>query len=102
MGDSAEFGAWVREAREARGISQEKLADLAGIARGTVRNAEAGKPLLPMVKTAIALALESDPPSGCAECARLREQVNRLCDAIRHLSESLSAAIAAQQGVSRG
>lgn len=43
----------LRERREALGLTQEDLAAIANISRGTVRNAEAGKPLTERSKHAI-------------------------------------------------
>lgn len=43
----------LRERREALGLTQEDLAAIANISRGTVRNAEAGKPLVERSKRAI-------------------------------------------------
>lgn len=41
----------IREAREARGLTQPQLADLAGIAEGSVQNLESGKPRSRMPQT---------------------------------------------------
>jgi transcriptional regulator with XRE-family HTH domain len=43
----------IRAAREARGLSQEALAALAGIAEGSVQNLEAGKPRNRMPQTLV-------------------------------------------------
>lgn len=39
------FGEQVRRRREETGLSQDQIGELAGVSRGTVRNAELGKPL---------------------------------------------------------
>ncbi|WP_107483781.1 helix-turn-helix transcriptional regulator [Streptomyces sp. SA15] len=41
----------IRAAREARGLSQEALAELAGVAEGSVQNLESGKPRSRMPQT---------------------------------------------------
>lgn len=41
----------IRAAREARGLSQEALAELAGVAEGSVQNLEGGKPRSRMPQT---------------------------------------------------
>lgn len=47
----ARLAAAARAAREARGLSQEKLADLAGVSEGSVQNLESGKPRTRMPQT---------------------------------------------------
>lgn len=47
----AQLATAVRAAREARGLSQEKLADLAGVSEGSVQNLESGKPRTRMPQT---------------------------------------------------
>lgn len=41
----------IRAAREARGLTQEALADLAGVAEGSIQNIESGKPRNRMPQT---------------------------------------------------
>lgn len=45
----------IRAAREARGLSQETLAERAGVAEGSVQNLEAGKPRNRMPQTLVKL-----------------------------------------------
>ncbi|HET9207891.1 MAG TPA: helix-turn-helix domain-containing protein [Burkholderiaceae bacterium] len=45
------LAAAIRSAREARGLSQEALAALAGVSEGSVQNLEAGKPRSRMPRT---------------------------------------------------
>ena len=47
----AKLGAAIRSAREARGLSQVDLAELAGISEGSVQNLESGKPRNRMPQT---------------------------------------------------
>jgi transcriptional regulator with XRE-family HTH domain len=47
----AELAAAIRSAREARGLSQVDLAELAGISEGSVQNLESGKPRNRMPQT---------------------------------------------------
>lgn len=53
----------IRAAREARGLSQEALAELAGVAEGSVQNLEGGKPRSRMPQTLAKL----EPHLGWAE-----------------------------------
>ena len=47
----AELGASIRSAREARGLSQVGLAELAGVSEGSVQNLESGAPRSRMPQT---------------------------------------------------
>ena len=47
----AELAAAIRSAREARGLSQVDLAELAGVSEGSVQNLESGKPRNRMPQT---------------------------------------------------
>lgn len=47
----AELAAAIRSAREARGLTQPKLAELAGVSEGSVQNLESGKPRNRMPQT---------------------------------------------------
>ncbi|WP_218029862.1 helix-turn-helix domain-containing protein [Streptomyces rishiriensis] len=47
----AKLAATARAAREARGLSQGKLAELAGVSEGSVQNLESGKPRSRMPQT---------------------------------------------------
>ena len=59
----AKLAAAARAAREARGLSQEKLADLAGVSEGSVQNLESGKPRSRMPQTVAKI----EPHLGWAE-----------------------------------
>jgi transcriptional regulator with XRE-family HTH domain len=59
----AKLGAAIRSAREARGLSQVDLAELAGISEGSVQNLESGKPRNRMPQT----LAKMEPHLGWAE-----------------------------------
>lgn len=59
----AALAAAARAAREARGLSQEKLAELAGVSEGSVQNLESGKPRTRMPQTVAKI----EPHLGWAE-----------------------------------
>jgi DNA-binding XRE family transcriptional regulator len=50
----------VRQARDQRGWSQQALATRAGVSMHTIYNVERGKPVLPMVRSAICRALGTE------------------------------------------
>jgi DNA-binding XRE family transcriptional regulator len=56
----------MRDARYQHRITQERLGEIAGLSRGTIRNAEAGKPVNSATETAIldALGLIADLQPG--------------------------------------
>lgn len=55
--DPAKFGAFVREEREKRNWSQEKLGQEAGIATNSVFSVEKGRPTVPRTRIRVAVAL---------------------------------------------
>jgi y4mF family transcriptional regulator len=68
VGTSKNFGLLIREARKSRQLSQQKLADLAGVGRRFVSELEAGKPSLEFekvltVSSALGLVLFAAPAS---------------------------------------
>ena len=52
---SSKYGRWVSETRQAKGYSQAKLAEAAGVSRLTIRNVELGK-TRPQKKTSAGIA----------------------------------------------
>lgn len=54
--DPAEFGRWLRAAREERGITQQVLADRAGLSRSYLSDLERGRGVRPTIPTLDRLA----------------------------------------------
>ena len=50
IGEAADLGALVREARKSKGLSQQEFADLAGVGRRFVSDLETGKATIEMNK----------------------------------------------------
>lgn len=74
------IGANLRRIRQARGLTQEQLADAAKVSRPTVTNIETGKSAAPSSKTLAVLAdaLHVDP----SELSRLRHESSLLATSI--------------------
>lgn len=87
----AELATAIRAAREARGLTQEALAELAGIAEGSVQNLESGKPRsrMPQTLAKIEPHIGWDTGSGLAV---LRGGDPILIPATHEVSASLTAA----------
>ncbi|MEO7715541.1 MAG: helix-turn-helix transcriptional regulator [Capsulimonas sp.] len=70
---ATEFGAWLKDARTARGLSVNALADRAGVSNASISKFETGK-LNPRKRTAeqIAAALAPDNASSSAKDALVR------------------------------
>jgi transcriptional regulator with XRE-family HTH domain len=98
VGESAAFGHWLRAAREEREITQQVLADRAGISRSYLSDLERGRDVRPTLPTldrlATALGLPSVEVLEVAGLLRLpthaaqRQEEDRLLARYRGLSEA--------------
>nr|WP_243259418.1 helix-turn-helix transcriptional regulator [Eubacterium sp. 1001713B170207_170306_E7] len=59
----AAFGRWLRESRRARGLTQQGLADAAGLSHKTVFRAERGQPVSAYSRAQLTAFLGEPPPA---------------------------------------
>lgn len=94
MTEESTPGDVVRQARTARGLSQERLARLAGVSARTIGRIERGEDyddprMLPTVQRALGIGDSQDPPLSKASAIELAgELVRRLSEAERILEHN--------------
>ena len=99
--DSDDLRAWLRQLREASGLSQEALASAVGtdrrnIHRWEVQGHDPGGSALLRVLSALGVRIEPPPPSGIpravnAELHQLQEELRRVSDEVAVRQEALLA-----------
>jgi len=64
LGGPSEFGIWLREQRESKSITPEKLAELSGVSMPQIYNIESGRSMNPRdaTRSRLANALETEIP----------------------------------------
>lgn len=77
MPDENSFGEWLRTKRDAKGWTQQQLADRSGVSGQQISNIEIGRSPNPRATTRAKLqgALEEDPPAQVVEDAEAEQRI---------------------------